>query len=669
MSPYERAQRGKGTGQELAGPDSPGLNNPTGPIDGNQGAKGDTMARGRKARVLLIKPPIQSFYALTAGSRHIPTGLMYLAHSLQRTGAEVQIFDSLLWQSDTHFVPPSELSPIALKKVATNPLFRNIIHFGASWSRIRDAVQEAQPDLVGITCLFTPYSPQALWTAEVVRETCPRAKILLGGPHATVAWEHVFSHAPVDAVVLGEGERTFTRLVEDAGVAGLRELRSVDVSGYPGLIVRRPGGELAINLGRDFVSDLDELGFPALDLDYSAYKGVTSLITSRGCPFSCTFCSVHAIVGKVFRTRSIESLLEELRFYTSRGVRIFNVEDDNFTFDMDRVDGIMEAICRSGLDVEIRFPNGITALKMTRERLRLFARAGVRQLFFGLESTDAEARRRMKKAFAKIEAIEDLIHAARDEGIYAFASLIIGLPHQTTKDMAAEFAELFWRGIGASANPYYPIVGTELFREAKERGLLTEPDLEWYEAMNFPIEGRFSRADAAAAFVLGLTLAHGSFRRYHRRFLQTPHPPSPEEVLSVFEEIGVLVGAHSLDEVTLALDHCFCKEQNLGRLSVADAQDLGIVQPCALSSRILQMLLQLWTRRTYEVEVTGCRLTDPVERCTFRLRQAPGPLPEVVYLFLGQLGEALQNSTQPLLSEGYDRLAAGAAQSYARLGY
>ena len=93
------------------------------------------------------------------------------------------------------------------------------------------------------------------------------------------------------------------------------------------------------------------------------------------------------------------------------------MEDDNFTFDMDRVDRLMEAICRAGLNIELRFPNGITALKMTEERLKLMARAGVRQLFFGLESTDAETRRKLKKGFARIDEIEALIHAARRFGI------------------------------------------------------------------------------------------------------------------------------------------------------------------------------------------------------------------------------------------------------------
>ena len=473
--------------------------------------------------------------------------------------------------------------------------------------------------------------------------------------------------------MLGEGEITFKRFLTDLHACGPDTLASVDVSSYPGLIVRRPDGELTANEGRAFVTDLDTLGFPALDdLDFVAqYGGVTSLITSRGCPFSCSFCSVHAIVGKTFRERCVDSVLDEIQWYVKRGVRVFNIEDDNFTFNIDRVDQIMEAICRADLGVELRFPNGITALKMNKERLKLFARAGVKQLFFGLESTDAATRKRLKKAFAKLDAIEELIHIARAQGIYAFASLIIGLPEQTPQDMANDLAEMFLRGIAASANPYYPIAGTELFRQAKTNGLLTEDDLEWYEAMNFAVQTTaFSRTDVAEAFVLGLTLVQPGFRGYHRRFLQSQHPPAMHEVLHALRELGVLVAGNSIDDLWLTPRVCVCEAQHLPkRLRPADGGAIGPDTPCTLSGNLLKMILQMWTRQACVYEETACQVTEAVGHCMFRVRAVPRPLKGIAQLFLTQLQNEIQTGKRPVLSPEYDQAGPGFASYTGPTGY
>ena len=625
-----------------------------------------------RLRVLFVKPPVEGFHALTAGGRHSPTGLMYLAHALPKHNIDARIFDSLAFVEDTHIVAPQHLSAMAKRKVRTNPLFKHVIHHGASWERIASAVRLMQPDVVAITCLFSPYYAQAYRTAAIVRQVSPRTKLFMGGPHATVAWQHVFAHSCIDAVVLGEGELTFSQLLTDLQASTPDTLASVDISGYPGLIVRRPDGELAANTRQEFVTDLDSLGFPTLeDIDYVAqYAGITSLITSRGCPFSCSFCSVHAIVGKAFRERSVDSVLDEIQWYVKRGVSVFNVEDDNFTYDMERVDRLMHAICRADLKIELRFPNGITALKMDRERLALFARAGVKQLFFGLESTNAETRKHLKKSFAKLDAIEELIHTARARGIYAFASLIIGLPDQTLHDMANDFATMFARGLGASANPYYPIVGTELFRQAKASGLLTEDDLEWYEAMNFAVQTTaFSRSDMAEAFVLGLALVQPGFREYHRRFLQAPHPAALSEVLEALRELGVLVAGTSLDELCLTPRVCVCEEQHLFHRHLSDGGDLGPDSPCALSGSLLKMILQLWTRQAYVYEELTCQVTEAVDRCAFRIRAVPRPLEGIAWLFLAQLHHQLQTGERPQLPPEYDQQATPGFDSYIHIGY
>ena len=609
-------------------------------------------------KILLIRPPVEGFRFQTIGARYVPTGLMYLMHSLgSKKGRQVELFDSLCWHSDTYIVPRTHLSEMALRKIEMNPLFSNVIHYGASWDRVRNVIRSFEPDIVGITCSFSSYYRQAYRTAEIVREERPSARIFMGGAHPTVAWQNAFEHAPIDAVILGEGETTFRRLIEDLSSSALDVWDSVPVDDYPGLIMRHADGSIQANMKQHMVFDLDSLGFPALDaMDFTRYNNATSLITSRGCPFACTFCSIFAIFGRKFRARSAESVVEELTYYRKRGVRTFNVEDDNFTFDMERVDHLMEAICRAGLDIELRFPNGITALKMTEERLTLMARAGVRQLFFGLESTDAQTRRKLKKGFARIDEIQALIHVARRLGIYAFVSVIIGLPQQTPQDMADGYAETFLRGIADSANPYYPIAGTELFRQAEAEGLLPESDLEWYEPMNFPLEGKtFTRSDVADAFILGLALAHPSYKMLHRKFLQSTQR-SAELLVEALEQLHIVIEAGSDGELLLAPHRCFCEEQGLLYKHAATIAEHSPAEICGPAGRMLQIVLQLWSGRFYTCEEVACRVRGTGQKCIFRVRPVAQPLEPVVENFLGSLRKKLQDATTSLLPETFDEL-------------
>ena len=609
-------------------------------------------------RVLLIRPPIEGLHK-NPSARHVPTGLMYLAHALRRKGVDARIFDSLAWRDDTHVVRRSLASATNQRKVRTNPIFKNIIHFGATWERVHKAVREAQPDVVGIASMFSPYYRQAYRTARIVDEACPKAAVFMGGAHATVMWRDVFARSPVDALVLGEGEQTFTDVVVDLASSGSGSLSRIDVSHYPGLVVRRPDGRPQANLSREFIWDLDGLGFPALeDLDFSKYGGVTSIITSRGCPFSCAFCSVHAVVGKRFRPRSVESVIDELEYYAGRDVRVVNIEDDNFTLDIDRVDRLIEAICKAGLAMELRLPNGITHINMTKGRLRAFARAGVKKLFFGLESTNEQTRAGLKKSFARFDRVSELIRVARSEGIEAHASLISGLPDHSPREMAADFVRVFLEGIDAPANPYYPVPGTELFRQLQQRRLLRETDLEWYEPMNFPLEGeRFNRSDVAAACVLGLVLSRAEYKRYHHEFLRCSSRPSLREVVRALDELELLVSANSSGELVLAPRVCFCEEQDLIGGRMKDGARFHASQLCSETGKMLQTVLQLWTREGFRYQEIQCRVVDGADRCTFRFQPAPERLDEVVESFLEGVREhvsAWNAATQPSMSPDGD---------------
>nr|VFK36841.1 MAG: Radical SAM superfamily protein [Candidatus Kentron sp. SD]VFK40652.1 MAG: Radical SAM superfamily protein [Candidatus Kentron sp. SD]VFK78010.1 MAG: Radical SAM superfamily protein [Candidatus Kentron sp. SD] len=379
-------------------------------------------------------------------------------------------------------------------------------------------------------------------------------------------------------------------------------------------------------------------------MDFSSYGGVTSIITSRGCPFLCTFCSVYAIFGKKHRIRSIDSIIEELRYYLTKGVKIFNIEDDNFTYDMDRVDNITDAICKAELKVELRFPNGITALRMNEDRLKLFSQAGVKQLFFGLESADKVIRKNLKKGFAKYDRILELIRIARSLDIKADMSLVTGFPHQTPIEMAEDLSRLFKDDAIIPPTPYYPIVGTELFHEARKQGILSEDGLEWYEPLNFPIVGkRFNRLDVSSSYLLGMSLSHSGLQKYHHEFLMSQEQLNPQRVLGALRYTGIdFLGR--LDSFTASFDLLLFFNVNGYRLSNlihGNIERFGVIkgQLEMLAAEVLRVTLEIWTHASYQVVPIHAKKAEIISANRFRFRRTDKPLNRVISLFLDKIRE------------------------------
>ncbi|MEN3271762.1 MAG: anaerobic magnesium-protoporphyrin monomethyl ester cyclase, partial [Actinomycetota bacterium] len=368
------------------------------------------------------------------------------------------------------------------EKVAAHPRLSNIVHWGADWSRIDAALEASGADVVGISAMFSCYYTAAYEVARRARRALPSATIVLGGPHATSMPEHVLGEPAVDLVVLGEAE---TRI---AGILGaIRD--GGDLRSLEGLAFRCDGrfcsctGDdrvgIHVRQQQTWLMELDTLDYPAADLlDFAAYGPRTTLITSRGCPFSCSFCSVHATVGKRFRARSPEKVVDEIEWYIdTHGVTNFSIEDDNFTFDMDRVLAICREVTRRGLRIGLSLPNGITVLKLTPEVVRTMVRAGFSELFLGLETTDPERLKKIRKGFASLEKANTGVDAFRDLGVEAQVSLIVGLPGQRPSDVATDVIALLLREMRMSPSAYYPVVGAPDYTKYLEAGFKTDPAL------------------------------------------------------------------------------------------------------------------------------------------------------------------------------------------------
>jgi radical SAM superfamily enzyme YgiQ (UPF0313 family) len=307
-----------------------------------------------------------------------------------------------------------------------------------------------------------------------------------------VAPLHVLREPAVDVVVRGEAERTVVALT-----AALQEGATLDA--LPGLAFRCGEGwcrcarvttPVHLTPAASMEEELDLLPAPSDDLvDLSDYGGRVTVITSRGCPFSCSFCTVHATVGKAFRARAPERVVDEIEHYVrEHGVHRFSIEDDNFTFDIPRVRRICAEITARGLDIDLDLPNGMTVVKLDEELVREMYQAGFRSLFLGLETTDPQRLRHIRKGFTSLAKVRRGAGLFADEGVEVGASLIVGLPGQDIRSVAEDSRNAARAGIRFWTNPFYPIPGSADFTECLRAGLIS-PDTDYalFDQFNFAI--------------------------------------------------------------------------------------------------------------------------------------------------------------------------------------
>lgn len=340
-------------------------------------------------KIVLINPPRETPQI----ADYPPIGLLYIGAVADRQGHEIKIIDAASW----------------------------------SWDELKKTVHDESPEVIGITC-WTIERGQAFKTAHVCKQATPEAKIVFGGPHATAFPEHMFIKAPADYVVLGEGEETFGELVEALSLsASVDHIAGLAYMGKEGLIR---------TAARPLIKDLDAIPLPLHDqIDYSRYNGnydtprkSAAIITSRGCPFRCTFCSSTVYWGNKYRKRSVENVMDEVeKLYHDHGIRALLFFDDNLTIDRNRCIALSKALISRNLDL-IWAAEG--TVKLDSEMLEWMKRAGCYRIDFGVESGSPEVLKNINKAF-KVEDAKKAFQMCRDAGIRHNAYLMIGSPGET----------------------------------------------------------------------------------------------------------------------------------------------------------------------------------------------------------------------------------------------
>ncbi|MBJ6751961.1 B12-binding domain-containing radical SAM protein [Geomonas anaerohicana] len=334
----------------------------------------------------------------------------------------------------------------------------------SSWAQCRELLQRLSPDLVGIS-QFTHNRSESIRLASLAKENAPACCVVLGGPHATHSWqEQLERHSEVDAIVLGEGEQTLLELVQ-ARAEG-RPL--AQVAG----VACREGKEIVPGAPRGAVADLDRLPLPGEDpgetIGVDLRRQLEFVITSRGCPASCLFCSSPLFWGRGVRFRSPASVVEELRLLKERyGLIYFSFRDDTFTANRTRVLEICRLIEEQRLHILWNCQSRVNAVD--EEMLVAMKRAGCECIQFGVESGSPEMLKALGKKILPAD-VERAAAAARKVGINLSVYLITGIPGEGDQDLqqTVRLIERI-RPQDGQVSPlvYYP--GTELLYGAVRR--------------------------------------------------------------------------------------------------------------------------------------------------------------------------------------------------------
>jgi radical SAM superfamily enzyme YgiQ (UPF0313 family) len=406
-------------------------------------------------RVVLVQPPIQDFYDTDV--RLQPIGLCYLKAAVAQHLPDVHVIlkDYHAGHGRRTVTVPRELAyladyyPVADK--APFSTFHQYYHFGQSFDAIEADLDALQPDLVGISSLFTPYYREALEVAARVKKR-RAVPVVLGGSHVSAVPEAMLSHPCVDYVIRGEGERPFVELLRC--LQGQQRLEDVPNLGY------KQDGQLHFNAMVDNY-DLDQLPFPDLsDFTATSYalagKPLTFMITSRSCPHKCSFCSVHTTFGTTYRRRALDNVLAEIDLRYRQGYRVIDFEDDNLTFYKPQ----FKELCRQLI---ARYPpgaisfvamNGISYLSLDDELLVLMHQAGFAQLNLALVSSDTTVRETTKRPHT-LDAYLRVVTKAFQLGLGVVSYQILGLPNESLASMVQTLAFNARLPVLLGASPFY----------------------------------------------------------------------------------------------------------------------------------------------------------------------------------------------------------------------
>jgi len=410
-------------------------------------------------KVMLINPsntmPKDSVRRLAT-----PLGLLYMGVVLKSEGYDVDILDS------------------TCEGYYNTEINGDRITYGLSDEDIVKRIRDSSPDLVGVTSMFTAHQKNAIHHCNLVKIVNPELRVVLGGIHPSLEPEESILNDSVDFVILGEGEYRITNLIDC-----LNNNKMPDFDG----ITYKKNGQVIIRPRITRIQNLDKIPFPARELinmeryidigvPYAPFprkERVEQIMTSRGCPFNCVFCSTKEHWGKKFRARSVENIIAEVDELVNKyGIQEIQFSDDNMTVNKERAKELFKKL--KPYNLSWCTPHGLMAKTLDEEMIRLMAESGAYQLTFAIESgSERVLRDIIHKDVPSKNKIKHLVDECHSNGVQVHGMFVVGFPGETRKEINQTLSYPF--DIGFESVSYFianPLPGSDLYVQCKKKGYL-----------------------------------------------------------------------------------------------------------------------------------------------------------------------------------------------------
>jgi radical SAM superfamily enzyme YgiQ (UPF0313 family) len=341
-------------------------------------------------------------------------------------------------------------------------------------------------DVVGFRCYSRDHN-YVNHHLKIVRQVLPEALTLVGGPHPSALPEFVLGAMPdLDFAWKAEAEEGLPTLLAQFQEHG-RDIPESLLSTIPGLVWRSKTGEQAVVNDPSFGGELDSYGIPAWELiKPDTYPGFIydeyyPILTTRGCPYPCTYCNTPRLSGKKLRHRTVGHVIEELTFLKQRyNITRFSIVDDEFTLDRRYAMQFCEGLIRSGLDLLWDCPVGVRLDSLDPELLQIMEKAGCESMAVGIESGSARMQKLIQKKVTVETIRERALMIAGCSRIKIIGYFMLGFPEETE----AEVYETIHLAASlplarANFNIVIPIPGTAIFDQVLRSGKLALDRINW----------------------------------------------------------------------------------------------------------------------------------------------------------------------------------------------
>jgi anaerobic magnesium-protoporphyrin IX monomethyl ester cyclase len=417
-------------------------------------------------KVMLISPPGKITIS-DEGSRERkmsvpPLGLVSLAASLLKNDFEVNILD------------------VMMEGYENEQISEDQIIYGLGDEDVCQRIREYGPDLIGISCLFSNRGMEALNLCRLAKETIPDAYVVLGGQHPS-GMPKMVQDDNIDCILYGEADNSFVQLIETINQDG--DLKNVNQ------IVLKDGDGYWKSPNNDF-PDPNKLPLPAWDLiDLDKYwtaglaayefkqkdnKKFLTMMTSRGCPYSCYFCTAPMMSELRYRRKDIPQVIEEIQYYRDTfGIEEIHFWDDNFFVNKKRVKELLRGITDHFPDLSFQVPSGTLVNAIDDEVIELLAKAGFTKVYLSIESLNPEIQEDVIDKNVDLSRIPEVVRKLRKKGIIAEGSFMVGFPNETKAQVDHTFDMVSKLGLDRiSISIVNPLPGTPLYDECMENGIL-----------------------------------------------------------------------------------------------------------------------------------------------------------------------------------------------------